>query len=749
MKNKDMFLIDDPEHNATQNWFESFEDAVINIVTSIGFIIALVLIAVNVEAAPNSDDINSDTLIKMSDIHRGSLLYKTNSEDRYFTAVTLNTDVSMKVSGMVVRTTLKQQFKNETSEWLEGIYVFPLPESAAVDHMKLRIGERTIEGQIKERKEAKRIYTQAKRQGKKASLVEQERPNMFTNSVANIGPGEIVTVEIEYQQILKYDNGQFKLRFPTTITPRYIPGNSISNTSIESRDTIKNDSRELTVSQGTGWALNTTQVPDASRITPPQNLSVNNPINIYIDLNSGFPIAEIKSTYHKIKSVMHLEGHYTVSLINENVPSDRDFELVWEPELGNSPKAALFSEPSDREDYHLVMIMPPENSENSNNSNQVVARDVTYIIDTSGSMHGESMRQAKAALQLAITRLRTFDKFNIIEFNSVTNKLFINSRPASVKNTFIAKNFVNRLSANGGTEMLPAIKAALDQNNNKEYIRQIIFLTDGSVGNEAELFTLIKNNLGENRLFTIAIGSSPNSYFMTKAAKFGRGTYTYIGKVSEVQEKMAVLFSKLEKPVMHDIKIQWPKDIIAEVWPKRLPDLYAGEPLVFTARVNKDTINNGNNKLLISGKRFKQTWNLELSLDSTKQDTGISVLWARNKIASIMDGIREYRNNSSSDVVKKLKEKIIKIALSHHLVSKYTSLVAVDTTPSRPVFDGLRTTTLANSIPKGTTTRQTIQGQYAQTATPAQLHLLTGLTLLILSLFLAMRQGIVFKRNAF
>ncbi|MFV2061554.1 MAG: VIT domain-containing protein, partial [Gammaproteobacteria bacterium] len=403
MKNKDMFLIDDSQENKNfRNWFDSFEDAMLNILTSVGFIIALVLIAVNVEAASFSENSNPESSVALSDIHRGSLLYKTDKADRYIEAASLKTDVSMTVSGMVVRTKLIQQFKNETSEWLEGIYVFPLPESAAVDHMKLRIGERTIEGKIKERKEAKRLYIQAKREGKKASLVEQERPNLFTNSVANIGPGEIVSVEIEYQQILKYDNGKFKLRFPTTITPRYIPG---SSTPIPSES--------LSISQGNGWAFNTTQVADASRITPPQYSSVNNPINIHIDLNAGFPITEIASTYHQIKSVMHLEGHYTVSLLNENVPSDRDFELVWQPELANSPQAALFSEPSEHQDYHLVMIMPPEDT---NSNNQVLARDVTYIIDTSGSMNGESMRQAKAALQLAITRLRSFDKFNIIEF---------------------------------------------------------------------------------------------------------------------------------------------------------------------------------------------------------------------------------------------------------------------------------------------------------------------------------------------
>jgi len=747
MNNIDMYLIDESEsqkdENNIQKMLRSLENIILNIVTSVGFIIALVLIAVNIEASEIIENELDDNLVTMSDVHQGTLLFKSdNNNGRYTIAPTLDTDVTMKVSGMLVRTKLIQSFKNESSKWLEGVYVFPLPESAAVDHMKLRIGERTIEGQIKERGEAKKIYNTAKRAGKKASLIEQQRPNLFTNSVANIGPGETVVVEIEYQQVLKYDNGLFKLRFPTTLTPRYIPGSTV---------TVNREK----ISKNSGWVFNSTPVVDAALITPPQNEVVKNPISIHVELNAGFPVRDISSSYHKIKSVMHLEGQYTVSLLNEDVPSDRDFELVWQPELGNAPKAAMFTESGENEDYHFVMIMPPANS---NYSNQVLARDVTYIIDTSGSMHGESMRQAKSALQLAITRLRSFDRFNVIEFDSTTNLLFPSSRFATAQNTFIAKNFVNRLTADGGTEMLSALQAALSADNEAGFIRQVIFLTDGSVGNEDQLFSYIKSNLGRSRLFTVAIGSSPNSHFMTKAAKFGRGTYTYIGKIAEVNQKMSELFSKLEKPVMQNLTINWPKGTDVEIWPKRLPDLYAGEPLIFTARITRQkntglikVSNNNNigNKLLLEGKRNLQQWQMELDLNTNKQDAGVGVLWARNKIASIMDGILEYRNNSTSEVVKDLKNKIIKLALAHHLVSKYTSLVAVDTTPTRPVFEGLQVSALANSIPRGTAKRQVVQGQYAQTATAAQLHIVIGLMLLLLCALLLLRPGFIFKLDYF
>ncbi len=724
-----MFLIDDDEtENSEQGWLCSFEETVMNILTSVGFVIALVLIAVNVEAATYNDDVVLNEQVELSDVQRGSLLFKSENRAGYSLAPIIKTDVIMKVSGMIVRTIVKQNFKNDSSEWLEGIYVFPLPESAAVDHMNLRIGERTIEGQIKERAEATQIYNAAKKQGKKAALITQQRPNLFTNKVANIGPGEQVMVEIEYQQVLKYDNGQFKIRFPTTITPRYVS---------QKITTLNNN---IDISESSGWAVESQAVSGAEQIPTSPNIDQFNALNIDIELNAGFPVKNVSSSYHEIKSIMHLEGQYTVSLVNKNIPSDRDFELVWQPELGSAPQAALFTQTDENQDYHFIMLMPPNDTETNK---QVLARDVTYIIDTSGSMYGESLRQAKAALQLAISRLRTFDKFNIIEFDSNTNQLFSDSRLATSKNAFIAKNFVNRLTADGGTEMKPALLAAFNSKSDNEYIRQIIFLTDGSVANEAELFHVIKTNLGNSRLFTIAIGSSPNSHFMTKAANFGRGTYTYIGKVAEVREKMSALFSKLEKPVMQKLNVKWPNDSVAEIWPKRLPDLYAGEPLMFTARLNKHKNVIKDNTLLITGQRNQQTWQVELPLNNSQENSGVAVLWARNKIASIMDAIRDFRDNSTLNIVNDLKQKIINIALAHHLVSKYTSLVAVDTTPSRPIFEGLKVASVTNSVSRGSVTKKVLQGSYAQTATSGQLHLIIGLMLLLLGFLLVMRHNTV------
>jgi len=666
---------------------------------------ALVLLPTLVRAA------EPDALpeVRMNDVHSGSLLFRTTQAGLYRHAPTLHTDVKIKVSGMVARAKVVQRFTNPGKEWVEGVYVFPLPENAAVDHMRLRVGERVIEGQIKEKGEAKRTYEKAKRAGKKASLLEQERPNVFTTSVANIGPGEEVTVEIEYQQTLRYDQGKFSLRFPMVVAPRYIPGKPVTT--------------EETVSgfDGTGWAQNTDQVPDASRITPPvlhPSKGRINPVSLQVQLDAGFPIARLDSPYHQINRVGEGTGRMNITLADGEVPADRDFVLDWWPEAGTAPRAAMFTEGQGKDLYSLVMVLPPKAS---SAAAPRLPREVIYIIDTSGSMGGQSIEQARQALNMALDRLTPADRFNVIQFNSVTNKVFASAQPADAMHLAQAHRYVNGLYATGGTEMMPALTAALDGSSDSGRVRQVVFLTDGAVGNESALFDLIKKRLGDSRLFTVGIGSAPNSHFMTKAAQFGRGTFTYIGKVSEVAEKMQELFSKLESPVLTNIKLTWPEGRQAEVWPKRLPDLYMGEPLVFTARLQP-----GAGSLEVSGKQGQDTWHAKLPLSGGRNGPGVAALWARSKIAALMDSVHD-----GADAAQVRKD-VIDVALRHHLVSKYTSLVAVDVTPSRPMDKTLHKGAVPTNLPHGWKYEKVFG--LPQTATAAPLQLRVGMLLLVIAL---------------
>jgi len=480
----------------------------------------------------------------------------------------------------------------------------------------------------------------------------------------------------------------------------------------------------------TGWAMDTDVVPDASHITPPvytpeyTEANNTNPVSITVNLNAGFPINQINSPYHDIHTAHQAEGQAIVKLAQGQVPADRDFNLTWTIDSGYSPKAALFNEEIDGEMYHLVMVMPPTDGIAGN---QPLAREVIYIIDTSGSMEGASIVQAKAALNMALQRLRAIDTFNVIQFNSVTDALFSQAQIASQSNINKAMHFVDSLYATGGTEMYPAIEEALTQAHDDERVRQVIFLTDGSVGNETQLFTLIREKLGDSRLFTVGIGSAPNSFFMNRAAEFGRGTYTFIGSTREVQDKMLGLFSKLETPVLTDLTVRFPAGVQYEVWPNRIPDLYLGEPVIISAKTT-----NYNGTIQISGNRANSNWEIELPLIGGQQNNGVAPLWARAKIKALMDSMVE---GADKDAVKK---DVIKVALQHHLVSKYTSLVAVEKTPSRPLWDALHKREVPNNLPHGSTMGQVV-GSLAQTATDAQLRLIIGLLLLTFSLLAVWR----------
>ncbi|MDH3316896.1 MAG: marine proteobacterial sortase target protein [Gammaproteobacteria bacterium] len=662
--------------------------------------------------------------VSPGDVGAGSLLLRTPEIGRFMPAPTVATDVHMQISGMIARVRVTQRFENPGNTWTEGIYVFPLPETAAVDRMRMHIGERVVEGRIEERAEAKRVYQAARQSGRRAALIEQERPNIFTTSVANIGPKDSVSVEIEYQQSLRYLNTEFSLRFPMVVAPRYIPGPPVL--------------REETLAgfQGTGWSADTDQVPDASRITPPvlhPDESAINPVTLKVDLDAGFPLARIESLSHAVTIDQNGTGRASVHFANGSEPAERDFVLAWSTQVGDAPRAALFTEDIAGETYAMLMVMPPQ----APPTRTVLRREVIFVIDTSGSMGGASIRQAKRALKFAVERLRDGDRFNVIEFNSHTRLLFNVPRPASYLSREQALHWVAALDAGGGTEMKPAIEAALNHDPGARGVRQVVFLTDGAVGNEDALFKLIHERLGASRLFTVGIGSAPNAHFMRRAATFGRGTFTYIGTVNEVGEKMATLFRKLESPVMQGIEIRWP-DFAGgvEVFPARLPDLYAGEPLIVTARLPRM-----GNQVEIQGVRASETWRVAIPLTGGSSQAGVGVLFARSKIASLMQGTTRGADEAL------IRRTVIEVALEHHLVSKYTSLVAVDVTPARPDEIDAVTRAVRTNLPAGWHYDK-VFGPAPGTATPAPLNLLAGACLTVLGLLLLAGGGIRWRQSA-
>ena len=636
--------------------------------------------------------------MKPAQVQQGTLLLK--SEGATLAVPAVSTSAEIKVSGIVARAVVRQTYRNPYDAWFEGIYVFPLPENAAVDHLRMKVGDRIIEGDIRERQAARAQYEQAKSSGQRAALVEQERPNIFTTNVANIPPRGEIVVEIEYQQTLKYDSGSFSLRFPLVVGPRYIPG-------------------KPTEGQGHGWSPNTDQVPDAARITPPvlnpAHHAPGNPVRLKVVLDAGVPLARVDSPYHAITQ-RDADGGRIVELAEGSVPASKDFELKWTPATGHVPQAALFTEKRGDKHYALLMVMPPAKEVASAR----LPREVIFVIDTSGSMSGSSIVQAREALELAVSRLSEQDSFNVIEFNSYAKALYPDARPASAAHRESAVRWVRKLQSQGGTEMALALNLALNGRENPGRVRQVIFLTDGAVGNEDGLFKLIQDKLGDSRLFTVGIGSAPNSHFMSKAAQTGRGTFTYIGKIEEVKEKMGGLFAKLESPVLKGVDIAWPGEV--EAWPKRVPDLYLGEPIVVSALLDKLE-----GEIRLSGLRGDAPWQATLPLADARTGKGMGVLWAREKIASHIDSLREGAKE------EEVRDAVVEIALAHHLVSKYTSLVAVDKTPVRPKEDALQSGAIPTNLPEGWEYDK-VFGELPQGATDSLWNLLAGFLTLLLAI---------------
>jgi Ca-activated chloride channel family protein len=619
------------------------------------------------------------------DFSEGGLFLRTPTV-QYQQATQLKTEVDIDVVGIVARVSVKQRFRNQSADWVEGIYVFPLPDDSAVDELSMTIGSRRIEGEIQEREEAKKTYEQARAAGQHASLVEQERPNLFTTSVANIAPGQEIVIDIGYLQTARYDEGLFSLRVPMTLTPRFTPPS----------------------------------VPDAARITPPV-LVTDNPdskrATIAITVDAGMPLAEIGSSSHALTSVY--DGRrYELTTADASVPMDRDLVVDWRVVPDQTPRAAAFTETVAGESFVLLMFLPPTTAELP----ALTPRELIFVIDTSGSMSGTSIREARSALASGLDRLTSADRFNVVEFNSEARSLYAEPVVWTPQSSRKAHDFVHGLETNGGTNIAAAITAVLDQPTAPGFLRQIVFITDGSVGNEAKLFQMIHDELGDARLFTVGIGSAPNTHFMRKAAQFGRGTYSHIARAEDVDPRMSALFEKIGHVALKDIDVSWPNAV--EVYPERVPDLYRGEPVVLAARMNGTLTRTIS--VDASGMVGPYGWTQRVDV-VPGNSRGVASIWARRKIESLLD--RKLEGDSPDSI----RDAVVEVALAYGMLSPYTSLVAVDRTPEHTRNARLRREALGNLLPAGSD-YGALRASLPATATDARWYQLIGIVIAALVL---------------
>jgi Ca-activated chloride channel family protein len=629
--------------------------------------------------------------IKTNSPHFRGLMIKTRTPGHYVRAPLLATEVEIDVTGPVARTRVRQHYLNPAKAWIEGVYVFPLADKSAVDTLRMRIGKRFVEGVIKERAQARKIYEQAKTQGKRAALVESHRPNVFMSSVANIGPNETITIEIAYQKTVPVRDGEFRLRFPLVVGPRYFPKGQgkLLLTGGGRKGAPDDGAPDVPAPEGPQGAPTETGNRDIKNMTSPVLRPEDgkiNPLTLLVRLKGGAEFAAIKSHHHPVTITEAEGGTRIVKLDKGALPADRDFELSWQV-AGEKPSAVLFTEEWQGKHYGLVMLTPPRDAENGIIDR---GREIVFVIDTSGSMGGRSIRQAKASLKHALGRLKPADRFNVIQFNSTTDTLFPRPVRASERNKLLAMSYVGRLKAKGGTEMRTALYAALDGAVNPSRLRQVVFITDGAVGNERQLFQTISGRLGDSRLFTVGIGSAPNRYFMRGAARRGRGTFTFIGSPKQVKARTQALWEKLARPVITHISLNADSESAVEIWPDPVPDLFAGEPVFVAIRFEGRP-----GTVEVRGKGAGGTWRKRLDFAGALKGSGIAKLWAREKIAGL--NMLRYDGVAAKDI----RDRVVAVALRHKLVTRHTSLVAVDKEIARGDNQPLHSKKLPHNLPHG------------------------------------------------
>jgi Ca-activated chloride channel family protein len=579
-------------------------------------------------------------------------------------AVQLGTDIEVTVTGQVSRVRVTQAFRNTSNHWVEASYLYPLPDDGAVDTLKMVVGNRVIIGKIKRREDAQKIYEKAKAEGRKASLVEQQRPNLFTNRVANIGPGETILVQIEYQAPIRQSGGQFALRLPLVAGPRYVPPHTLTSAA----------------------AVRDAQTLMSAPIARPVPGRMLNPVSITVHLAPGFAPAALTSPYHRI-AVDGQGGTRTIRLADGQVAADRDFELSWRS-ASSEPAVGSFKQTVGRQTYVMATIVPPVAQ-----ALPTQPREMVFVIDNSGSMGGSSMDEAKASLEHALRTLRPQDHFNVIRFDDTMTQLFNRSVPATREQVDVAIRFARSLEASGGTEMLPALKAALADaasTGDASTVRQIIFLTDGEVSNEEEMAAAIAADGGRSHLFPVGIGSAPNNYLMARMASMGHGTYTNIGSSQEVSTKMAALLDALQRPAVQDVRVSVNGGRI-DLTPKVLPDIYSGQSLTVLGRTERLQ-----GTMTVSGRIGARMWSSTLDLSQSADSPAVAKLWARKRIDDI-ETERALGQVEDEDADKAIAD----IGLEHSLVTSQTSLVAEDRKTSRRPDEPLTAEDLPLNLPAG------------------------------------------------
>jgi Ca-activated chloride channel family protein len=587
-----------------------------------------------------------------------------------------HTAVSVEIAGFVARVRVTQRFANPFPDPIEAIYAFPLSERGAVDGMWIRTGDREIRGEIKRREEARRIYEQARERGQLAALLDQERPNIFTQQIANLMPGAEVEIVLEYVEPLRYEAGEFEFSFPTVVGPRFIPGRAAGR-------------------QGTGWSPDTSRVPDASRITPPvtpEGARSGHDLSIEVALEAGVPILGIDSRLHAVDVERDGKTRAVVSLRNQREIPNRDFVLRYAV-AGDELESGYLVHRDGGDGYVTFVLLPPKRVRPAD----VAPRELVFVIDRSGSQSGRPLLKAKETMLWILDRLNPNDTFQIVDFSSSANFLFERPMPVTPETLRRARAHIRGLQANGGTMMAEAIQRVTERRADGNRLRIVTFMTDGYIGNDFEVISLVKRLRGTSRWFPFGTGNSVNRFLLEEMARHGGGEVEYVLLDASGDEVARKFYDRIDAPVLTDVRLEFRNLDVYGVYPNQLADVWEERPLVIHARYRKP----GQGRVILRGYRAGEAYAQEIEVELPAREAGsdaIASMWARARVDDLM--ARDLRALQSGAFPDVLREEIIEVALEHRIMTQFTSFVAVE---DRVINEGgqLRTVTVPVEMPQG------------------------------------------------
>jgi len=579
-----------------------------------------------------------------------------------------HTDVKGRVTGYIAAVDVTQKFHNPFSEKIEAEYVFPLPQNAAINEFIMTIGDRRIRGIIRERQEAQAIYREARARGHVASLLTQERPNIFIQKVANIEPGKAIDISITYFSTLDYRDGWYEFVFPMVVGPRFNPPGQ--------RDGVG------AVAHGKRGLSG--QKTEVQYLKPGERSG--HDIALAVEIDAGVAIEEIESVNHVVRKTRAGDAKMTVEIAALDSIPNKDFVLRYKV-AGKRIKTALFTHRGERGGFFTLMLFPPEDLK----SLKRAPMEMVFVLDCSGSMSGRPIEQAKNAARRALRSLRPGDTFQVIRFSNNASQLGPAPIQATPENVEKALAYVDSLSGSGGTMMIEGIKAALDFPHDQARLRVVAFLTDGYIGNESEILGEVSKRLGASRIFSFGVGTSVNRYLLQRMARLGRGTAAFVSLHEDAGKVMDRYFERTSHPAMTDIEIDWGTLAAVDVYPAAIPDLFAGAPVVVTGRFAGEPDSPVKLSGAVAGKT--RTFTLPVNAAGPARHKGLAYVWARTKIADLMD-------RATHEGPDKLAPEIRQLALNFGLMSHYTSFIAVDSM-ARTAGDHGATVAVPVPMPEG------------------------------------------------